>query len=524
MDEKIDRSDDAPTRWQVAVDSLLRLVRAYEENGIQATFTLVAFATSATVNPAFSGITGSDFLALYEELGGDDAARDTLASLIKQDNTSGVVHDVDGLGIGGETNYNLATQLLMQELDKAMNDPARADIEKSVFFMSDGVSTSGNPTAWYEYLRQHPDDFNTYAIGMGSAVTDAAKNMLVEVTGGKDENFVMVDDFSDLGDVLVSFIEPVSGNILENLGSADANTLKSIWILAVADANDQSSQQDVMQNGREYTFPADGSPLEISLGDPQNPVKMTIQPDGSYKVTSGNVSNDFPYRIVLEIDDADGDTVTTQAITLILKDAEPKAYDNIGVYDTFDGAQNNLSSDQGGFTGSNTAGWLLTNGRFEVKAGGETVPESGLPSNLLGSHYLHLASRTGAESASLYMDHLGNRMYLWDIAESLGFGPNELLNMGPGIAQRYSMASTSVSATEGQISFGWTARGDAGDVSFYLLVDSKGQIDRSGVLSRLDVSGTDSGEATIDIPLNNGDEEYRIVFSTFDGGYNGSSG
>lgn len=509
---------DGRKRWQVALDSLVALAESYEKNGITANFTITAFASTATLNPAFDGISGEDFLALYNGMKssmGETAARQQLYDLLSQKNM--------GVTIGSATSYQNATQALMDQLNKAMdpNDP-RADHEKTVFFMTDGMSTDGAPTAWYEYLRNHPDDFTVFTIGMGGdEIKEQAKNMLTEMAGGDDSHFVMVENFGDLEEELQNLIKPVSGDLLENIGSADGNDIQFMWILP--STINGSETKDQVKNGKDViTVDFNGKDsVMLTLGDEANPVKIVVYKDGTYEVVSGNVAKDFYYRIVIDLVDKDGDAAETEAITLIIKDAKPIAYDNIANYDVHAASDSNMSGDGAGFNGSNGSGWTFTPGSgsfVDQNDAKVTVPiaagNAQLPDGFVGDHYLQLV--TDYQSDTAYLDMTGTRQYLIDLLT----GANMLhLNAGSLYPSKYGLASYDFKAVDGQVTFGWHATGDLNDAAFYLLFNSKGELVAKGLLAQFAGAGLGSAEGvvSIDLPMNSGADDYRLVFGAIEG-------
>ena len=496
-------------RRDVAVKALVDLVKAYEENGITATFTISGFADTAGTNPELVKVTSGEFLALWELLGGNvDATRqeaiETLWATVRQDYTVGITR-------GSGTKYDLGLNQLKQELDKALNDIDRADINKTVFFITDGSSTSpGDPVEWYDYLRQHPDDFTVYAIGTGDVKNAVDKNRLVEIAGGHDDR-VVIADITLLSETLRGFIDPMTGSLLDFLGSADITTIQELWIAAAG----MTSVEDVQRYGERYTITPDKSPqvIELKSGDATSDVvEIAVYHDGSYKVLSGSVSADFNFSIVMSLQDADKDIKTTGVIDLIVKDARPTAFDNTAVFDQNDTDSYNLFADQEGWAFSNVNSSFVLATSVNV-----TFPDN----TAIGEHCLEIKGPgkiSEMPGQTEYFDHMGHKLYITHVAEKvLGYDISELYALPIGEQRHaYSLASHEITGVSGTISFAWAATGGAGDVSFWLLVDSKGTIVDSGQLGRIVTGANNNGTLSIPLPMNDGSETYTIVFGTFE--------
>ncbi|MDL2270094.1 VWA domain-containing protein, partial [Desulfosarcina sp. OttesenSCG-928-G17] len=289
-------------RWEIELESMLKLAEAYIDNGITANFTIIGFSSTAYLSPSLTEISAEDLVALFKPLY-DANNFDGMRSLVTGTPST----------IGSGTNFVNPTNQIMAILGDLDSKVSTKYTEKTVYFMTDGQADA--PTAWITWIADRLDDYTVYSVGMGTSISSTNQQTLVNITGGDRSHFFMVSDLTELTQTLVETVEPVTGNALLGIGSADVTTLTTVNVngLDYALSNLDSS------TGLRATN-------DVYLGD-GNIVRMVFYSDGTYRLWSQNVPNDITVNIQFSGTDADGDTRTSEMAELLIKDYKPMAYD-----------------------------------------------------------------------------------------------------------------------------------------------------------------------------------------------------
>ncbi|MDL2330322.1 type I secretion C-terminal target domain-containing protein, partial [Desulfosarcina sp. OttesenSCG-928-A07] len=290
-------------RWEVELEALLKLAEAYIDNGITANFTVIGFASTAYLSPRLTEISAEDLVAL-------------LKPMYDANNFRGMCTLIEGGtfgAVGNGTNFVNPTNQIMSILGNLDSKVSTKYTEKTVYFMTDGEASS--PTAWNTWISDRLDDYTVYSVGMGTSIRAGDQQILVNIAGGDRSNFFMVSDLTKLTQTLIETIEPVTGNALLGIGSADVTTLTTVKV-----------------NGLDYAL----SNLDSSTGlratndvylGPGDIVRMVFYSDGTYRLWSQNVPNDITVNIQFTGTDADGDTRVSEMAVLLIMDYKPMAYD-----------------------------------------------------------------------------------------------------------------------------------------------------------------------------------------------------
>ncbi len=340
--------DSLTQSWCEQIRAVRALAQAYVDNGITCRFSVITFKTTAGMVSSLEGVTPEELLALLQ-------ADATGYSLLSTE-----------MDLIGDTNYTNPLTLLQQTIDASMTRNETKGMQKTVYFVTDGTQEGGDPPIntywkqgyWTPYMEAHRDLITTYAIGVGDNFSKASGNLdALEHIAGDPNRVFRLDDFTKLADQLVALIKPVEGNLLTGIASADVTEVLSVTILLegvyktfMLDQMDQDTHQKCTQA---ITLPV------VAQGNAA--ATLTVYADGSYKLSSANIDEDFSTTLTLQLKDADGDVRTSPSITLKILDSVPVAYDNMQYADSYSeytelAAKMNAATD--------LQGWLVSRGRF----------------------------------------------------------------------------------------------------------------------------------------------------------------
>ncbi|MGJ8687298.1 MAG: VWA domain-containing protein, partial [Spongiibacteraceae bacterium] len=262
-------------------------------------------------------------LDAYDALGNVKVKLITFASNDSREDWSSIAAAktiLDSLSDGGGTDYDEALEGAMSSTGFTQSG-AISGANNVSYFLSDGEPTeqrgvsNGEEDTWEAFLSLH--DIYSYAIGMGTGITTSAQNELNQVAYDgitpTEANAIVVDDFSDLSDVILATVpDPVGGSLLgggvaPQVG-ADGGYIESITI-----------------NGRTYTYSPDSDSVAVSGGSNQSSfaagtdtltvtvpnggewtVQLTGNGDYSYQPPAG-ATDGTTYTMGYKIVDNDGD-------------------------------------------------------------------------------------------------------------------------------------------------------------------------------------------------------------------------
>ncbi|MBD3829209.1 MAG: VWA domain-containing protein, partial [Arcobacter sp.] len=272
-----DSSGNYVTRFEIAVDSMIKTIKAYKANGTTEV-NLTLFGDGAKNIGWMSADSAIDYLNKL-----------TLTSnSIKYNGSS-----ISGISTGGTDYYNA--------LVKTMSvDSTGHEADNTVsYFLSDGApnkntsyTDSDNDNiikTWKTYVSNNIDTLNVIGVGSGAKV-DPLK--IIQVQDG--DKVIMVTDDSTLGDILLGTVTAtITGDVSDNSYFGDGKiTINSIVI-----------------DGVEYTkttFPTDGIALD---GDG----KLSFDFDTgkyNYNAKSSEFSSDITKSFSVNASDEDGDKTT----------------------------------------------------------------------------------------------------------------------------------------------------------------------------------------------------------------------
>ncbi|MGE4463202.1 MAG: hypothetical protein AB7D49_12275, partial [Arcobacter sp.] len=272
-----DSSGNYVTRFEIAVDSMIKTIKAYKANGTTEV-NLTLFGDGAKNIGWMSADSAIDYLNKL-----------TLTSnSIKYNGSS-----ISGISTGGTDYYNALVKTMSVDFTGHEADNTVS------YFLSDGApnkntsyTDSDNDNiikTWKTYVSNNIDTLNVIGVGSGAKV-DPLK--IIQVQDG--DKVIMVTDDSTLGDILLGTVTAtIIGDVSDNSYFGDGKiTINSIVI-----------------DGVEYTkttFPTDGIALD---GDG----KLSFDFDTgkyNYNAKSSEFSSDITKSFSVNASDEDGDKTT----------------------------------------------------------------------------------------------------------------------------------------------------------------------------------------------------------------------
>jgi len=265
--------------------------------------------------------------------------------------------DIDGLALGGGTNYEAAlleTMTALGTVNTAENN--------TVYFISDGVPTSGavpdpaGSTGYRNFV--NTNGVKSYALGIASDISDPTElnnihNVDADVSGTKDAA-IIVTDVGRLDEVLLATVPTTFGGSVTGTAGvssltigADGGSITSL-IMKLDTNGDNIPDTDVTfnYNGTQITvvgaFPATGFPLAgdlLTLNAGNGFAKGTLIfnfSTGEYSYQTGSMASagdTFDIRFIAT--DLDGDTASGKQ-TVKVVDGKPVAKNDV---DTLSGGE-----------------------------------------------------------------------------------------------------------------------------------------------------------------------------------------
>ncbi|MGF1875210.1 hypothetical protein L4D77_07770 [Photobacterium frigidiphilum] len=261
------------------------------------------------------------------------------------------------------------TVALTVELSAAQNGQ---DLTVSVK-ITQNVPLDHNGTNGAGYVTSAGDDIHinvpVQATDTDGDDLDTPANVDITITDGANPSFgadsgVTVDETTQKGDV-------ISGQIPLNVGSDAIDTL-------VFQA-DQPELVDITSNGLPTTYTVTGNTLTVFDSANKPVMTVTIDTDGSYKVTvtgpvdQSGASDSINVDLGVTATDKDGDT-TNGSMDITITDGDDAAGGNS---DTIELIEGDLDTDGNGVGGTDTSYPATKSGNFELTAGEDRlVPDS----------------------------------------------------------------------------------------------------------------------------------------------------
>ncbi|MGE8499259.1 MAG: retention module-containing protein [Pseudomonas sp.] len=286
-----DGAQENVTRLDVAKAALVNLINSYVALGVPLNFKVIDFDTGARL--------------VYE--GSDPAAAKAA---------------INAMDEGGNTNYEAALDLARSELEQDLSNPALANHENRLYFLSDGApfpSSNGAPASWQNFVDNNGIDVIAVGIQVpnnGSAATELGK------VGNDGDAVIVVQDPNQLSATLGDTVpDSVVGNVISDVGTGGVDVVGADGPLSVISISFTNAAGEVQT----VNVPATGTtgPLLTQLGG-----TLTIASDGTYTYKApANVNGDSEDVFTYTVKDADGDTDSAN-LTICIKDSVPVAKDN----------------------------------------------------------------------------------------------------------------------------------------------------------------------------------------------------
>jgi Mg-chelatase subunit ChlD len=432
------------------------------------------------------------------------------------------------------TNYEDALEEGAQAFNTDTGDRGDfADHDNLVFFMSDGVPTTGggtdnhltdaNKQAWDNFLENPAnsiDQLTVVGIGQDIASNDGDLNDVADpdYPGDTDSKnpfgqVIIVENENDLKDALGVAVatSKISGDVLD--GSIeldpDAPLPNTPDFPGDSPAHVSFFQYDHPSlNGLDITITWDGVGAPVVVGGDDDSIsgtkvsfdtefgRMTFDmATGKFDFLAGPISGgDKTEHFTYKITDTDGDQSNTASLDVTINDVyvdhTPVAYDNHDAVteSSATGAINVLTNFNGSNVGGTSFGTVTNSGTQLVVSSGGDDEES----------YADLRDDLVAQGLSgAALDGLS------------GNNPQE----GSAYVRSFAIATPSVLRFE----YDYSGNSDGNDRAMYFVVDAGNNVVAQGLLG---VGSPDSFDTTVNVPLASAGN-YKVIFVTLDG--NGSS-
>ena len=479
------------TNYAKEVDAIRAMAQAYIDSGTYARFTVISFSTTAKL--VASSLTPQELLAAIP------------AGNATQFNTG-----------GSQTNYATALNLFIKQVEASLKDPDTRFLAKNLYFLTDGEPSDAAAylPLWQNFLAANGSWLDVYAMGINLTTSATVIPHLLNITGQDPSKVVFVEDFGAIAAQLMKMITPGMGNVLlgqdmaaygGSLGagiiSADGTTVVSVTI----DDGHTQVTRNLVDNGDPSGLRNTGVILLDNGGDP---ISIVFYENGDYKVITKNLNQDYTAQISITLRDGDGDTVTSGAVPLIIRDLAPEAFDNTAPL-VFNEAV--IAGVGNGFATVANSGWITAN--VGVAASSSTsIPSDSTLDPFLTANYAKLTASSAL--LGIVAVDLGSFANWNNLESELGIS---IFNSAPNAA----LMSNTFTASGGQVYFGWhldTLSVLGGGAAFWLLYDDKGNLVKSGLLAETKIIGSRTGIARVDVPDTPDDTEYRLVIGCLDGG------
>ncbi|WP_293267770.1 tandem-95 repeat protein, partial [Neptunomonas sp.] len=286
-----------------------------------------------------------------------------LNSNVAYTDKASAVSAISSINGSGSTNYESALDATQSAFGSVDNS-----VENLVYFISDGVPTSGNTSnpvgaSGYDAFLA-ANSIKSYGVGVGTGISDTSAldsihNVDSDLDGSVD-SAIIVPDLNQLEDTLISTI-PVavggnlvgSGNVNSALG-ADGGHVQQITIRLDSNA-DGTSDQDVTFSYNNTTglisenstfltgFPLSGDllTLDASSGFKYGALTFNFSTADYTYFTGGTAAQGDSFAVTFVAEDGDGDVTPAVALTFNVVDGQPIANADMdtlfGNHDSFEG-------------------------------------------------------------------------------------------------------------------------------------------------------------------------------------------
>jgi Ca2+-binding RTX toxin-like protein len=486
------------------------LAQQYLDNGINAEFSLIVYGTGAGL--VLSDVSASEVLATIK-----------------------TGSDLDILG-GSLTYYASAIEALKMEMAFSMNDPRNDDVQRKVYFVSDGAPSSNQWTSvqqqeWTSYRTAHQDVLEVFALGVGLSDTSEAWNALRTVAD--DASHVLkVNNYTALGDALSELVPLNKHNIFDVIGSADVTTVESVTINNHTYLLNQTDAKTGLHHTGSITLP-NGSVIDVYA-------------NGDF-VLRENVSQDYTTEIKFTLRDADGDVHTTDAMQLHIKDYVPTAYGNVSYMENLAHVNGEVLGKFDTDAAGSHEGWVVSQKETREVSWGKSIPDECKPGNFNTATVNRVQSEYGVTLNAGDYRNTGKGLLLLsesrtpaELSTTVDYDTiNTLVTAAGGRITGYpsgsgnkdmTLAGHEIVSRGGEILIRWGLDGHTSgnaseqDGCLYILTDERGNVVASGVyLLPLGGSNTHhqaygSGVWSITIPDTGIEQTYKLVVGSFDGG------
>ena len=244
-----------------------------------------------------------------------------------------------GLTAGGNTDYDDATAAAIN----AFADPGKITtpgVRNVSYFVSDGDPNPdseelgpGEEAIWTTFLNNN--DINSFAIGMGTGITDVTKLDPVAYDGrgaGTNTNGLIVTDLAQLTPLLVITALTATGNLGvdsgNSFGTDGPGYIKSITANGITYTYDPASGGSVSPGGGAGTFDTSTNKLTIAL---LSGASFVVDLDnGAYTYVPSSITAGFSEAIGYTLIDTDGDQMSnTLTINVAGVDLPPIVRDDL---------------------------------------------------------------------------------------------------------------------------------------------------------------------------------------------------
>jgi Ca2+-binding RTX toxin-like protein len=371
---------------------------------------------------------------------------------------------------------------------------------------------------------------DVYALGVGVGSGSGPQKALLAVAGGDASHVVNINDYAALEDTLLGMVPFEAHNIFDMMSTADVSSIISVTVNGVLYG--MLSAVDP-QTGLHHTGP-------ITL---PNGSVIDFYENGDYVLRAKDLSLDFDVTVKFNLRDADGDTHSTDNMTLVIKDHLPEAYDNVSYMTNT--VQHSPAQLLGNFHTADWRheGWISTTdvswNQSTTAAARPGAYPAALTSRVLAEYGVYLNAGVYANdnysvvlTAEARTPQQVSLIADWDtmtnFVKSASDGAVQVVAY-TGNKPDITVTATSVVSRGGEIVVSWghygnaAANGNERDGAFALLLDENGNIVSSGFYVKpLPASGTaistETGFWSLTVPDTGFERAYKLVVAAFDGG------
>ncbi|WP_049788995.1 T1SS-143 repeat domain-containing protein [Photobacterium profundum] len=301
----------------------------------------------------------------------DPALQSDLITELQNELTSGgetLTFDVDGNGnlVGKLPNGDVAVTVILSGEQQGQDVKVTVTIEQNVPLDHNGSDGTGYITSASDVIHINVP---VQATDTDGDDLDTPANVDITITDGANPSFgadsgVTINESTDKGNA-------IEGQIPLNVGSDEIATI-------VFQAN-QPELADLTSNGLPTTYAVTGSTITVYDSANKPVMTVTIDTDGSYKVTvtgpveQNGASDSINIDLGVTATDKDGDT-TNGSMDITITDGDDAAGGYSGTIELTEG---DLDTDGNGVGGTDTSYPATKSGDFELTAGEDRlVPDS----------------------------------------------------------------------------------------------------------------------------------------------------